>query len=138
MMPKRPVYMVLILILILGGCSTFDYSKQLKQVAFTDNIKKGKSIGPIEGRDCVWQFFGLPIGTRPSMDRALKAAMKNYHLTGAEINSSSRDEQNSAKNQKAEDTNAIRYINNIITANEGFNFGVFRKQCLIVSGIGYL
>lgn len=128
--------MISALVLIVGGCSTFDYSKQLKQVAFTDNIKKGKSIGPIEGRDCVWQFFGLPIGSRPSMDRALKAAIKNYQLTGTEI--SGRNEQEVEKNLKPENTNDIRYINNIITANEGFNFGVFRKQCLIVSGIGYL
>jgi len=39
----------------------------VKLVSFDENIRKGKSAGPISGEDCTWSLFGYNLGSLPTI-----------------------------------------------------------------------
>ncbi|NBO37644.1 hypothetical protein EBU99_03575, partial [bacterium] len=74
-----------------------------------------KGAGPVRGEDCVWMIAGNPIGKPVTLDKALQAAR-------------------SANNSKGD----LRYLNNVKTEWDGFNFAnIVAQNCLVVKGTGY-
>jgi hypothetical protein len=114
----KKVSILVLLAFGLSGCATYQYSKNVKMVSFDEDVSKGKSVGPIEGQDCIWSVLGYKLGGVPTLDRAFANARNG----GSEVASSEK---------------AIRYIDNVSTARDGFNAGVVGKQCLVVKGTGY-
>ena len=45
----------------------------MKQVSFSDDVKKGQAVGNIRGEDCTWTVLGYKLGGDPTLDRAFKA-----------------------------------------------------------------
>jgi hypothetical protein len=114
---------------VLTGCATYQYSKNVKLVAFEDNVAKGKSVGPIEGQDCVWSLFGYKLGGEPTLDRAFASARNQ---SGGGVTSAF-----TGSHAPASSDQAIRYINNVSTSRDGFNAYIVGKNCLVVKGTGY-
>jgi len=113
-------------ILLLTSCAQYQYANKVKMVSFDDNVKKGKSVGRIEGKDCTWMVLGYWLGGQPTVD---KAFMNAQDQAGALA---------SAGLKKADAKNRLRYMNNVSTENEGWNAaGLVGKQCLVVKGAGY-
>jgi hypothetical protein len=112
-----------------SGCATYQYAKDVRLVSFEDNVGKGKSVGPIQGEDCVWSVLGYKLGGIPTLDKAFASA-RNQTSSGITDSFSHGD-------QVASNDKAIRYINNVSTSYDGFNAVVVGKQCLIVKGTGY-
>ena len=93
------------------GCATYPYADNVKMIAFSDDVGRGKSIGNVEGEDCQWIILGYQTKEAPQVDRALS----------------------SAKNQ-----NNVRYMNNVTSKNSGFNAAnIVAKNCIVVTGVGY-
>jgi hypothetical protein len=111
----------------LSGCATYNYAQNMKLVSFDDNIQKGHAMGNIRGEDCTWTILGQQLGGLPTVDRAFINA-KNQAGTMAAAGF-----DNSGKNNGPQ----IRYLNNVSTANDGFNAGVVGKQCIVVTGVAY-
>jgi hypothetical protein len=111
----------------LSGCSTYQYAKNVKLVSFDDDVTRGKSVGPIRGEDCIWSILGYKLGGVPTLDRAFANA-RNQTDSGI---------MGSTSTQSASADKAIRYINNVSTANDGWDAVVVGKQCLVVKGTGY-
>jgi hypothetical protein len=110
----------------LSGCATYNYAENLKMVGFDDNPQKGQSVGNIRGEDCTWKILGYQMGGAPTVDRAfINARNQITGLAAAGLTS---------KDQSAP---SLRYINNVNTANDGFNAGIVAKQCIVVTGVGY-
>ena len=116
-------------ILCFSGCATYQYAKNVRLVSFEDNVAKGKSVGPIQGEDCIWSVLGYKLGGIPTLDKAFASARNQ---TGGGITETFSHGDQIAANEKA-----IRYINNVSTTYDGFNAVVVGKQCLIVKGTGY-
>ena len=122
---KTSVFLILGLSM-LSSCATYNYAQKVKTISFDDNLTKGKAIGPIRGEDCTWTVLGNQLGGAPTIDKAfINAKNQSDSLTSAGFSS------------KTDDSKQIRYINNASTTNEGFNAGLFGKQCLVVTGVGY-
>ena len=113
----------------LQGCATYQYAKNVKMVSFEENVVTGKSVGPVQGEDCVWSILGYQLGGMPTLDRAF-ASVRNQ-------SSSSLVNVMAGATQSTSSDKAIRYINGVSTSNDGFNAVVVGKQCLIVKGTGY-
>ncbi len=113
-------------VFVLTSCATYQYASNVKLIAFSDDLKKGKSIGNIKGEDCTWQIFGGKLGGEPTIKQAF-INTKNQANTL---------ESAGFKKSKAEET--LRYVNNVTTQNEGFDIGLIGKECLVVTGVGYL
>ena len=113
-------------LVVLTGCSTYQYSKNVKMVSFDDEVSRGKSVGPIRGEDCIWSILGYKLGGVPTLDRAFANArnQSDTSITGGTTQSASNDK-------------AIRYINNVSTEHDGWNAAVVGKECLVVKGNGY-
>jgi len=125
---KRKLSFTLMLVL-LQSCASYKYAQQIKMVSFDDNVKKGKSAGPIQGKDCTWMVAGYWLGGNPTVDKAFLNAMNQAGMMESAGAGSSKD----SRGQK------IRYINNANTDTEGFNaLGIVGKQCIVVNGVGYL
>ncbi|MBI2519692.1 MAG: hypothetical protein HYV97_04725 [Bdellovibrio sp.] len=120
----------ILLLLCISGCATHKYSKQTKLVALSNDITRGPSIGPIEGRDCRWRIFGIKLSDGPTLDQAIQDALSRTQL---ETFAENVDPASSGKPPIK-----IRYINNINTSNEGYNLGFVEKKCLVLSGVGHL
>lgn len=118
-----------LLALSFTGCATYQYSKNVKLVAFEDDVAKGKSVGPIRGEDCIWSILGYKMGGTPTLDRAFANArnQSNSGITSAFTSG----------HAPASSDQAIRYINNVSTERDGFNAGIVGKDCLVVKGTGY-
>lgn len=115
--------------LFLSGCATYNYANRVKMVAFDDDLSKGKSAGPIRGEDCTWRVLGYSLGGAPTLDRAFINA-KNQ--AGAAESAGFADV--AGKKGRGQ---ALRYVNNVSTKNEGFDAVVVGKQCIVVTGIGH-
>ena len=113
------------------GCATYNYAEQVKMVSFSEDLKKGTSVGSIRGEDCTWSIGGYQMGGLPTIDRAFINA-KNQ-ASGLE-SAGMIGEMTGAKKNRGE---ALRYVNNVHTANEGFNALIVGKKCIVVSGLGY-
>jgi hypothetical protein len=113
--------------LALSGCATYNYANNVKLVSFDDNIQKGTSVGPIRGEDCTWRILGYQLGGLPTVDRAfINARNQAGSLESAGFKSSTDKHEN-----------AIRYVNNVSTENDGFDAVVVGKTCIVVKGVGY-
>ena len=110
------------------GCTTYPMAQGVKMVSFEDNVEKGKSVGPITGEDCVWSILGYKMGGRPTLDKAMAHARTQSGGGVLDTFKSDKDTNN---------TNTLRYINNVSTTNDGFNAVVVAKECLVVKGTGY-
>ena len=113
--------------LLASGCATYNYANKVNTVAFSDNLKKGESVGNIRGEDCTWQIFGKPLGGAPTVDRAFSNAQ-----TGADGSSLV-----GSLSSKSGGQSRVRYVNNVNTQNDGFDAVIFGKKCIVVTGVGY-
>ena len=120
--------LLVLTVLVAAGCTTYPIAQQVKMVSFEDNVEKGKSVGPITGEDCIWSVLGYRLGGRPTLDKAMANARNQSGGGSLDSFKSSKDTNN---------TNALRYINNVSTENDGFNAVVVAKECLVVKGAGY-
>jgi hypothetical protein len=96
--------------LFLAGCATYPYANSVKMIGFSDEAKKGKTIGSVEGEDCQWIVLGYPLSEPPRLDRAMRNVRKE---------------------------NNVKYINKVSSKNGGFNAGVAQKNCIQITGVGY-
>lgn len=97
--------------LFLAGCATYPYADNVKMIGFSDEAKKGKTIGSVEGQDCQWIILGYPLSETPRLDRAMRTVRKE---------------------------NNVKYLNKVSARNSGFNAGnLFAKNCITVTGVGY-
>jgi hypothetical protein len=130
---KRRVVMKKTFILIaamagLSGCATYNYAQNMKMVGFDDNAQKGTAVGNIRGEDCTWNVLGQQLGGFPTVDRAfMNAKNQAGAMESAGFDKSGKDRAGAP----------IRYVNNVSTANDGFNAVLFGKQCIVVTGVGY-
>jgi len=109
------------------GCASYNYAQNVKTIAFSDDLTKGKSIGSVKGEDCTWQILGYQLGGVPTVDKAFAHAQ--HGTDGASLSGSlSSDQQGKG---------SLRYINNVSTKNTGFNAGIFGKACIAATGVGY-
>jgi len=107
---SRKIAFAALLLVGTGGCTSYQYAKNLKMVSFDNNVTTGRSVGPVRGESCQAAVMGYPIGESASLD----AAMANAR----------------AKNQ-------LRYLNNVSTEDGGFDAYFYSKRCLTVKGTGY-
>jgi hypothetical protein len=109
------------------GCATYNYASNVKTIAFTDDLKKGHSVGSIRGEDCTWQILGYQMGGAPTVDRAFQHAQ--MRTDGGSLVGS--------LDTRQKGNGSLRYINDVNTKKDGFNAGLFGKSCIVVTGIGY-
>lgn len=110
----------------LAGCQTTQQAKEIKLLGFEENVAKGKSLGPIEGSDCVYSVFGYPLGGAPTLSRAIMNARKGKHAAVSD-----------AVGGQDKLGEGARYLNNVSVSHDGFNAFVFAKQCILISATGY-
>lgn len=108
------------------GCATYKYANNVKMVAFTDDLSKGKSVGNVRGEDCTWSVLNNPLGGAPTIDKAFINTRKQADTL-----------QSAGFSNAANQADALRYVNNVSTERSGFNAGLFAKDCLVVTGVGY-
>lgn len=124
----KSVILLTLSLFIFGACANYKYAHQIKNVSFDDDVTKGKAIGPIRGEDCTWTVLTIKMGGDPTIEKAfINARTQASGYVAAGLSS----------NDKNDNLNNIRYINNVSTMNEGFDAVLFRKTCLVVKGIGY-
>lgn len=101
----------IVVCLTANGCASYQVAKNVKMISFEDNVTQGQSTGPVRGEDCQAFVLGVPIGERPTLDKAFTDARK---------------------------TNGnLRYMNNVSTENTGFDAVVYAKRCIAIAGTGY-
>lgn len=110
-----------------SGCATYNHAEQVKMVSFTDDLKKGVSVGNVRGEDCTWSVLGYKMGGPPTLDKAFLNS-RNQVASGGLLSDTV------GKQNRGE---SLRYVNNVHTANEGFDAYVVGKQCIVVSGLGF-
>lgn len=108
------------------SCTSYRWAKEIKMVAFSDDVHKGKSIGEIEGDDCIYMVLGYRLGGRPQVGRAIRNASKQKK-------SSIGDSMGGGESGGE----GVRYINNLSVKPDGFNAVVFGKDCFAVTGLGF-
>ncbi len=118
---------VLALVFFVQSCATYNYANKVRLVSFDDTPTKGKSVGAIRGEDCTWTVLGLQLGGLPTVDKAfINARNRAGTLEAAGFKDSKRSDK------------SLRYVNNVSTKNGGFNAGIVAKNCIVVTGVGYL
>jgi hypothetical protein len=110
----------------LGGCATYSTLREIKLVGFDEDVSKGKSVGQIEGGDCVYHIFGHWLGGNPTISRAFANARKQRTTGVAD-----------AVGGDTSQGDPLRYINNAQVTNDGFDAVVFGKSCIMVTGMGF-
>lgn len=124
----KKIFILLAAMAGLSGCATYNYAQNLKMVSFDDTGAKGQSVGNIRGEDCTWTILGYQMGGVPTVDRAFTNAKNQAGaLESAGWNNGGKDRNGPT----------LRYVNNVSTANDGFNAGIVAKQCIVVTGVGY-
>ena len=122
----KHAFMSLLLAGGLTSCTTYTNFKEIRHVGFTDQLKKGKSVGIVKGDDCAFFLFGYTIGGEPNLNVAMANARTGKKTTVA-------DSFQSGGIQEG----GIRYLNDVKYEYTGFNLGIFGKRCIEVSGKGY-
>lgn len=120
-------FIYLIAVVALSSCASYKYARTVKLISFEDDVKRGKSVGPIRGEDCQFKVLGVQIGSPPSLDKAFA----NTRTQSGSL------KRTFSSNSGAFSDNSIRYLNNVSTEVDGFDAGFFAKQCLVVKGVGY-
>lgn len=115
-------------LLNLGACASYKYAQNVKMVSFDDNGQKGQPVGNIRGEDCTWSVLGYKMGGDPTVDRA---------FTNARNQAGGLESAGFGKSEKDRTGAPLRYVNNVSTENDGFNAGLFGKQCIVVTGVGF-
>lgn len=110
---------------LFGGCTSYTYAKNFKLMSYDNNVQTGNAVGPVRGADCTWSLLGYALGGEPTLDRAV-------------TNARTRTGENALDATKeADESKALRYMNNVTTEWDGFNAVIVGKKCLIVKGTGY-
>jgi hypothetical protein len=123
---KRRIVALFGALTILQACQTTVPVKELKLVGFEEDVGKGKSVGEVEGGDCVYMILGYWLGGAPTLSKAFANARKQRTTSVSE-----------SVGGNADAGDALRYMNNVTVKDEGFNAVVFGKYCLMVSGMGF-
>lgn len=108
------------------GCATYKYANNVKMVSFTDDLSKGKSVGNVRGEDCTWSVLDYKLGGAPTIDKAFINTKKQADTL-----------QSAGFSNSANQSDALRYVNNVSTERSGFNAYIVGKDCLVVTGVGY-
>ncbi len=114
------------LFVVAQGCAIYKYANNVKMVSFSDDISKGKSVGNVRGEDCTWSVLQYKLGGAPTIDKAFINTKKQANTL-----------QSAGFSGSAAQADALRYVLNVHTENEGFNAYVLKKDCLVVTGVGY-
>jgi hypothetical protein len=116
-------------LVLVTGCQTAQQAREIKLVGFEDNVGKGKSVGPMEGSDCVYHILGYWLGGQPTLSRAVMNARKGKHASLSD----SFGGEGAGSGAGA----GVRYFNNMTVSNDGFNAGVFGKTCINITAMGF-
>jgi hypothetical protein len=116
---------------LVSSCARYQLVQKVKLVSFEENIKKGKSIGPISGEDCTWSLFGYNLGALPTINTTFVNAMNQ-----ADALESSGFGMLSSKDKSA--SRKVRYINNVSSETKGFDAKIIGKYCLSIKGNGFI
>ena len=112
----------------LSACASYKYADNMKMVGFDENGQKGQAIGNIRGEDCTWSVLGYKMGGSPTVDRAfMNAKNQAGGMEAAGLDHTGKDRGGTP----------LRYVNNVSTANDGFNALIVGKQCIVVTGVGF-
>jgi hypothetical protein len=122
----KKLFLVALFAGLMSSCATYQYANNVKLIGFDDNPQKGISVGNVRGEDCTYMLLGYKLGGDPTVDKAFINAK----------NQASSLESAGFKND-ASHANAIRYVNNVSTGHDGFDAGLFAKNCIVVTGVGY-
>lgn len=106
-----PMWALVALAALGSGCTTYQYAKNVKMVSFEDDVSTGRAVGPVRGEDCQAHVLFIPVGPRPTLDKAFADAR--------------------------EENGGLRYMNNVATEATGFDAIVYQRRCLAVKGTGY-
>ena len=98
--------------IIFTSCQTAQQAREIRLLGFSEDVSKGKSVGPMEGDDCIWQILGYRFGGFPTLQKAVMNARKGK--TSSIGDSFGGDGQGSSKSD-------VRYFNNVTVSNDGFN-----------------
>lgn len=131
---KWRILSVSIFFVFTSGCATYEYveMKQVRMIAASEDAYKSADSGPIEGKKCMWHIFRRPLGEAPTLQQALNNATINRNESSWE----SVGFENTS--EEALQLNEVRLISNLTVDNSGFDLGIIGKQCINVTGIGYL
>jgi hypothetical protein len=102
--------LLLAAIAVVGGCTSYQYAKNVKFISFDGEVARGKGMGPVRGESCQSRVMGYSVNEAPTLDKAVANAMSKHNL---------------------------RYINNVSTENTGFSAVVYARNCLVVKGTGF-
>jgi len=86
-------------------------AKDIKRIGYDDDVSPGHSIGQVSGESCSWKVLGYSVSREPTLDEAVA----NVRIQ----------------------TNGLPYLNHMNTEYNGFNAGLFAKNCLVVKGVAY-
>ena len=120
---KEMLYMAILV--FSTGCASTKVAKDVKLVAFDENIDIVSSIGNIEGKDCTWSVLGYRLGETPTVYRAFLNTMNQQDGGGIPLVTA-----------KAAGT-PLKAVRNVSISNEGFSAWVVGKSCIVVTGAGY-
>ena len=126
MLSLQRAFLIGILATSIHGCASYTTVRELKLVGFEEDVGKGKSLGQIEGGDCVFHIFGYWLGGQPTLSRAFTNAQHQRTTSLADAGG--------GDNPKGD---SVRYMNNITVKDDGFNAMVFGKKCIMVSGTAF-
>ena len=111
------------------ACTSYTPLKKLKHLGFDrDNVKKGKYINKVSGKDCSYTVLGYNIG-QMRIDEALanaRAGIKGGVLSDLNVN----------KNNSASAAD-FRYITDLSMNYEFDNYVLFSQSCVKVAGRAY-
>jgi hypothetical protein len=111
--------------LAVAGCATYRDVKELKMVAFDENLAKGKSQGEFESDDCVFHILGYRLGGNPEISKAIANARSGKKSKVTDVI------------EEEKGTEEIRYANNVTVGTDGFDAVVFGKNCIVVKGMAF-
>jgi hypothetical protein len=107
-MLKR-LFMLALAAALLGGCTHVIIAKSIKLVGFDDTVKKGRGGGEIEGEDCIHTILGYRLGGSPDVGRAIRSATQG--------------------------NGNPRYMNNLRVEPDGFDIGIYARDCYVARGL---
>jgi hypothetical protein len=119
--------LIAMMIMMAAGCQTSQQAREIKLLSFDEDASKGKGGGMIEGSDCVFHVLGYWLGGQPTLARAVLNARRGK---SSGIGDSMSSDEGVGKGE-------IRYFNNMSVVHDGFNAGIFGKNCINISATGY-
>lgn len=121
---KKLIYLLLSAQLI--GCATTHVSQNFSMLAFDDkgDTKNTRSVGNVEGKDCIWYVFGYPTGDQPTVRSAIYNAV--YQKSDSLI-----------PGQKSEPQGPpLKLIKNMSVSSSGFHAWALGRYCVVTTGVG--